>query len=129
MSREPRWLDKTFILQVHDRQLALHGGAGGLRDEGLLDSALARALNAYGYGETDLCSLGALYGAGIIQNHPFVDGNKRTGYVACLTFMRANGLKLTAPMADRLAWTLMLAAGEIEADAYASWLRENTEPA
>ncbi|MEQ8558929.1 MAG: type II toxin-antitoxin system death-on-curing family toxin [Henriciella sp.] len=128
MSREPRWLDKTFILQVHDRQLALHGGAGKLRDEGLLDSALARALNAYGYGETDLCSLGALYAAGIIQNHPFVDGNKRTGYVACLTFLRANGLKLVAPMADRLAWTLMLAAGEIDHGPYAGWLRENTEP-
>lgn len=125
---EPRWLDKSFILQVHDRQLQLHGGATGLRDEGLLDSALARALNAHGYGETDLCSLGALYAAGIIQNHPFVDGNKRTGYVACLTFLRANGLKLVAPMADRLAWTLMLAAGEIDHEPYAGWLRENTEP-
>jgi death on curing protein len=127
--KEPRWLDKSFILQVHDRQLDLHGGASGLRDEGLLDSALARALNAFGYGEEDLCMLGALYGAGIIQNHPFVDGNKRTGYVACLTFLRANGLKLTAPMADRLAWTLMLAAGEIGPEAYAGWLRENTGPA
>ncbi len=126
---EPRWLDKSFILQVHDRQLELHGGATGLRDEGLLDSAMARALNAFGYGESDLCALGALYGAGIIQNHPFVDGNKRTGYVACLTFLRANGLKLTAPMADRLAWTIMLASGEIGPDAYAGWLRGNTEPA
>ena len=126
---EPRWLDKAFILQVHDRQLALHGGAGGTRDEGLLDSALARPLNAFGYGEHDLCTLGALYAGGIIQNHPFIDGNKRTGYVACLTFLRANGLKLVAPMADRLAWTLMLAAGEIDYQPYANWLRENTEPA
>ena len=125
---EPRWLDKPFILQVHDRQLELHGGAGGLRDEGLLDSALARPLNAFGYGESDTCSLGALYGAGIIQNHPFIDGNKRTGYVACLTFLRANGLTLTAPMADRLAWTLMLAAGEIDHESYAGWLRETTAP-
>lgn len=125
---EPRWLNKSFILQVHDRQLQLHGGAAGLRDEGLLDSALSRAINAYGYGETGLCQLGALYGAGIIQNHPFIDGNKRTGYVACLTFLRANGLQLTAPMADRLAWTLMLAAGEIGPEAYADWLWENARP-
>ncbi|MAN73230.1 MAG: type II toxin-antitoxin system death-on-curing family toxin [Henriciella sp.] len=125
---EPRWLDKSFILRVHDRQLELHGGARGLRDEGLLDSALARALNAYGYGESDTCMLGALYGAGIIQNHPFVDGNKRTGYVACLTFLRANGFSLTAPMAERLAWTLMLAAGEIGHAEYADWLRANALP-
>lgn len=125
---EPRWLDKSFILQVHDRQLELHGGASGIRDEGLLDSALARALNAFGYGENDLCMLGALYGAGIIQNHPFIDGNKRTGYVACLTFLRANGLKLVAPMAERLAWTVMLAASEIGPEEYADWLRASTEP-
>ena len=124
---EPRWLDKSFILQVHDRQLELHGGAGGLRDDGLLDSALSRPLNAFGYGESDLCALGALYAAGIIQNHPFIDGNKRTGYVACLTFLRANGLKLVAPMADRLAWTLMLAAGEIDHEPYVDWLRDQTE--
>jgi death-on-curing protein len=127
--REPRWLDKSFILRVHDRQLELHGGAAGLRDEGLLDSALSRPLNAFGYGEGELCTLGALYAGGIIKNRPFVDGNKRTGYVACLTFLRANGLKLMAPMADRLAWTLMLAAGEIDHQPYANWLRENTEPA
>ena len=127
--KEPRWLDKSFIMKVHDRQLELHGGATGLRDEGLLDSALSRAINAYGYGEQDICTLGALYGAGIIQNHPFIDGNKRTGYVACLTFLRANGRALTAPMADRLAWTLMLAAGEIGPDAYADWLRDNARPA
>jgi death on curing protein len=124
---EPRWLDKSFILNVHDRQLELHGGARGLRDEGLLDSALARALNAYAYAERDICTLGALYGAGVLQNHPFVDGNKRTGYVACLTFLRANGFILTAPMADRLAWTLMLAAGEIGPEQYGGWLRENVE--
>ena len=103
---EPRWLDKSFILNVHNRQLELHGGAKGLRDDGLLDSALARALNAYAYAERDICTLGALYGVGIIQNHPFVDGNKRTGYVACLTFLRANGLKLTAPMPDVSCLTL-----------------------
>lgn len=127
--REPRWLDKAFILQVHDRQLALHGGAGGTRDDGLLDSALSRPLNAFGYGEEDLCALAALYAAGIIKNHPFIDGNKRTGYVACLTFLRANRLKLVAPMAGRLAWTLMLAAGEIGHEPYAEWLRANVRNA
>ena len=126
--KEPRWLDRAFMVRVHNRQLQLHGGPAGIRDEGLLDSALARPLNAFGHGEGSLPMLGALYAAGIIQNHPFIDGNKRTGYVACLTFLRANGLKLVAPMADRLAQTVMLAAGEIDAEAYGAWLRETTEP-
>ena len=123
---EPVWLPKPFILKVHDRQLQLHGGASGLRDEGLLDSALARALNAFGYGETDLHSLAALYAAGIIQNHPFIDGNKRTGFVAGLTFLQANGFALTASMAERLAFTVMLAAGEFDNEGYADWLRKNS---
>lgn len=124
---EPVWLPKSFILRVHDRQLQLHGGAMGVRDEGLLESALARPENAFSYGETELMTLSSLYAEGIIKNHPFIDGNKRTGFVACLTFLRANGLALTAPMPDRLAFTLMLAAGDIDAEAYAAWLRDNTE--
>lgn len=123
---EPLWLPTRFILKVHERQLQLHGGAGGLRDAGLLDSALARPLNAFSYGEQDTHSLAALYAAGIIQNHPFIDGNKRTGFVAGLTFLRASGFALAAPLADRLAFTLMLAAGEIDVDSYANWLRDNS---
>ncbi len=125
--REPVWLPKSFILRVHDRQLQLHGGASGLRDEGLLESALARPLNTFGYGEANLHVLAALYVAGIIQNHPFIDGNKRTGFVAGLTFLRANGFALTASLAERLAFTVMLAAGEIGVEAYGDWLRDKSQ--
>ncbi|MEM7766830.1 MAG: type II toxin-antitoxin system death-on-curing family toxin [Pseudomonadota bacterium] len=123
---EPVWLPKAFFLRVHDQQIAQHGGLPGLRDEGLLESAILRPCNAFSYGETDTCTLAAMYAGGIIQNHPFLDGNKRTGFVAYLTFLKANGLELTAPMADRLAQTLMLAASEIDEAAYADWLKRST---
>jgi len=125
---EPKWLPKTLILRAHDRQIDIHGGLRGLRDEGLLDSALMRPVNAFAYENADLHTVAALYAAGIIQNHPFLDGNKRTGFVACLTFLLANGQKLTASMEDRLAATLLLAGGEMTADQFADWLREFTEP-
>lgn len=119
----PLWLPKIFILRVHDRQIELFGGLPGIRDEGLLESALARPVNAFNYGEHDPFSLAGLYAAGIIKNHPFLDGNKRTGYVAALTFLRALAWRLTAPDEDRIAKTLLLAAGDIDARAYADWLR------
>ena len=125
---EPVWLPKPFFLRVHERQIALHGGLAGLRDDGLLESAIARPVSAYGYGQDDLFELAALYAAGIIRNHPFLDGNKRTGYVAGLTFLRANGYQLAAPMEERLAKTLLLAASDIDEAAYAAWLREACEP-
>ena len=125
---EPLWLPKPFFLRVHERQIALHGGLAGLRDEGLLESAVARPVTAFGYGQEDLFELAALYAAGIIRNHPFVDGNKRTGYVSCLTFLRANGHQIVAPIEERLAKTLLLAASEIDEAAYAAWLRESSEP-
>ena len=86
-------------------------------------------MNAWTYGIEDIHELAGLLADGLMQNHPFVDGNKRTGFVACLTFLRANGWMLNAPMSERFAYTLMLAAGEIEADAYAAWLRDKTEAA
>lgn len=125
---EPVWLPKTFILRIHDEQLRRHGGSAGIRDEGLLDSALARPLNAFSYGVSDTCELGALYAAGIIKNHPFVDGNKRTGYIAARVFIETGGLRLVAPQEERLAYTLMLAAGEIDENAFGDWLKANTEP-
>lgn len=126
--REPRWLSHRLILTVHDLQLTRHGGAGGLRDEGLLDSALARPANLYGYGEPDLYALAAAYAAGIIRNHPFVDGNKRTGFVAAALFLDRNGVRLVAPEAEAVVMTLGLAAGEIEEVGYAAWLRDNSRP-
>ena len=120
---DPVWLPKTFILRVHVRQIELFGGLPGMRDEGLLESALSRPVNAFHYGQEDVFELAGLYAAGIIQNHPFLDGNKRTGYVAALTFLRALGWQLTAPDEERIAKTLLLAAGGIDEVAYAVWLR------
>lgn len=124
---EPRWLPKALILRAHDQQIDEHGGLRGLRDEGLLDSALLRPVNAFAYENADLHMMAALYAAGVIKNHPFLDGNKRTGFIAALTFLLANGYRATAPMEERLAKTLLLAAGELSEDQFADWLREMTE--
>lgn len=121
------WLPKPLVLRIHDRQIELFGGLSGIRDEGLLESALTRPLNAHAYGEENVFMLAALYAAGIIRNHPFADGNKRTGYVAALTFLRVLGWCLTVPDEDRIAQTLLLAAGDIDADAYAAWLKGASE--
>lgn len=122
---EPRWLPKDLILAIHDRQLAEHGGARGVRDEGLLESALARPLNLFAYGESDAAALAAAYAFGIARNHPFVDGNKRTSFVACELFLAANGFALAASDEECLASMLSLASGEVEEGAFAAWLREN----
>lgn len=124
----PRWLPKDLILAVHNRQLAEHGGAAGVRDEGLLESALARLQNLYAYGEEDAAALAAAYAFGIVRNHPFVDGNKRTAFVACELFLAANGYDLSAPDEECLAAMLALAAGEMDEAEFAAWLRENVEP-
>lgn len=108
---EPRWLTRQAVEIIHDEQLAEHGGAGGLRDAGLLDSALARPRNLDAYGEAGLCVLAAAYAAGIVRNHPFVDGNKRAGFLAAYTFLAVNGLDLDAPEAEAVVMTRDLAAG------------------
>ena len=123
---EPRWLTEDLLLRVHDRQMADHGGQTGIRDMGLFQSALARPLNAWSYGETDLCILASLYGAGIIKNHPFLDGNKRTGLVAAELFLTINGVKLIAPDAEILAVILALAGVDIDDKIFAEWPREFT---
>ena len=125
---EPLWLSRQAIEIIHDEQLAEHGGAGGLRDSGLLESALARPQNLFAYGEGDLCALAAAYAAGIVRNHPFVDGNKRTGFLAAYAFLDVNGLELTAPDAEAVVMTLDLASGEIPEEGYAAWLRDRTAP-
>lgn len=125
----PRWLPKDLILAVHDRQLEEHGGARGVRDEGLLESALARPMNLFAYGEGDMAALAGAYAFGIARNHPFVDGNKRTAFVACELFLAANGYKLDATDEECLAMMLSLAAGEIDEAEFAAWLRESVEAA
>ncbi|MHA1527573.1 MAG: type II toxin-antitoxin system death-on-curing family toxin [Alphaproteobacteria bacterium] len=125
---EPLWLSRHAIEIIHDEQLAEHGGAGGIRDAGLLDSALARPRNLFAYGEADICVLAAAYAAGIVRNHPFVDGNKRTGLLAAYAFLDVNGLELDAPEAEAVVMTLGLASGEMPEAGFAAWLRDNTTP-
>lgn len=124
---EPIWLPLDLLIRLHDRQIELHGGLPGTRDSGLLESAVARPLNAWSYRETDLFTLASLYAGGLIKNHPFLDGNKRIGFLSALLFLEANGWKMVAPMAERLAYTLQLAASEISEEAYADWLRRSCE--
>ena len=125
--REPVWINKAVILAVHDEQLAEHGGGTGLRDEGLLDSALARPQNRHGYDRnTDACTLAAAYAFGIARNHPFVDGNKRTAFVAAELFLELNGVTLEAGDGDCVIIMLRLAAGEIDEGEFAAWLRAHS---
>ena len=119
------WLSRELVLAVHDEQLSEHGGATGIRDEGLLESALARPLNRAGYGDPDIAELGAVYALGIIKNHPFVDGNKRTAYVVLELFLRLNGLRFLVSDADAVIMTLRLAAGDIPEDEFIAWVRSN----
>jgi death-on-curing protein len=125
--KAPVWLPKDFILAVHERQLAEHGGAHGVRDEGLLESALARPQNQFAYGETDAAALAGAYAFGLARNHPFVDGNKRTAFVACELFLVANGYDLAASDEECLAMMLSLAASEIDEAQFTAWLRENVQ--
>lgn len=126
---EPVWLERDAVLIFHEDALRDHGGASGVRDVGLLDSGLARARNAFAYGEQDLCALAALYASGVVKNHPFVDGNKRTGFLCAAVFLELNGLRFIAPEGEVVAMTLALAASEADADAYAAWLRDNVQTA
>jgi death-on-curing protein len=124
---DPVWLNPRVVEAIHDRQLAEHGGSPGLRDANLLESALARPANAAAYGDPDLPQPAALYAAGIIQSHPFLDGNKRTGFLLAYTFLALNGLQLIANQQDVISKTLDLAAGVIDVDGYAAWLRAVVE--
>jgi death-on-curing protein len=125
---EPRWLELGIVLDFHAEQLALFGGADGMRDLGLLESALARPQNKYSYGEADLAVLAAAYGFGIARNHPFVDGNKRTALVSMIVFLNLNKLDLDAPQEAATAIVLALAAGEIGEDVLARWIGDNIRP-
>lgn len=125
-SREPTWLEQAAIIALHDRSLALHGGPSGIRDIGLLESALQRPLNRFQYErETDLAVLAATYAVGIASNHPFIDGNKRAAYQALILFLALNGSPLVADKVEAIETMLRVAAGEIDIDALADWVRAN----
>lgn len=123
-----RWLDKRLLLILHDESLAEHGGVSGLRDEGLLDSALARPLNLLAYGNPDAADLAAAYGLGLAKNHAFVDGNKRAAFLAVGLFLALNGHRLNASQADATLTVMSLAAGEIDETEFARWIRANSAP-
>ena len=122
---EPEGLDTDIVLDVHAEQLAIFGGGDGMRDLGLLESALARPLNKFAYGETDLAALAAAYAFGIARNHPFVDGNKRAAFGSLIVFLGLNGIDLDVPPEAATAIILEVAAGAIDEDGLTRWLRDN----
>lgn len=124
--KEPVWVLRSVIDAMHDAQLVEHGGAPGIRDVGLLESALARPRNLYAYGETDPITLAAAYAFGISRNHPFVDGNKRTAFLAAYVFLRINGFRLMADEISATAFAMAIASGDATEDQFADWLRANT---
>jgi len=122
------WLQPAVLRAVHDEQLAEHGGAAGTRDEGLFESALARPRHVAAYGTPDAAALAAAYGYGIARNHPFIDGNKRTAFVAVELFLELNGYCLTATDADCVLTMLKVAAGETTEEDFAAWVRVHAAP-
>jgi death on curing protein len=124
--REPRWISREAVLAIHEQSLALYGGSAGIRDEGLLDSALGRPQNLFAYEQASIFVMAAAYASGIIRNHPFIDGNKRTGFVVCAVFLERNGYELIASEEDATLKTLALAASEMKEAEYASWLERNS---
>lgn len=122
--RKPEWLGSGLLYAVHDRQLAEHGGAAGLRDSGALESALARPVNRWSYGEDDVCALAAAYAFGIARNHPFADGNKRSAWVAARLFLQLNGRNLLFGRQEVIEIVLQLAAGNLSEEELADWFRQ-----
>jgi death-on-curing protein len=122
---EPIWLSADLVLAIHDEQLRAFGGPPGLRDRGLLESALGRPLNKYGYGTNDLAALAAAYGFGLARNHAFVDGNKRIAFLAMVTFLGLNEVEFVVPEAEAVVIMLGVAAGEVDEDGLARWIGDN----
>ena len=125
--KEPLWLSKALILAVHDRLLADYGGSPGARDEGLLESGLSKPQNLFAYGQPSIFQLAASSAFGIVKNRPFIDGNKRTSFVAAGAFLDSNGFELTASEVDATLKTFGLAAGEVSESEYATWLEASCE--
>lgn len=123
-----KWINRQVLLLLHDESLAEHGGGSGLRNEGLLDSALARPLNLALYEHPHLASLTASYGVGLAKNHAFVDGNKRVAFLAVGLFLEINGYRLVATQAEATLTTIDVAAGVIDEAAFASWIHSHMQP-
>lgn len=119
------WVPKRSVFGIHAKSLAAYGGAEGLRDDGLLESALGRPENLAAYGDPDVFDLAAAYAFGIVRNHPFVDGNKRTAFLTAILFLDLNGQSLAAPEPEATAIMLAFAGGEVDDAQFAAWLREN----
>ena len=126
--KEPVWISVKVIHAMHEELLSRFGGLSGIRDEGLLDSALGRPQNLFAYGNPSLYELAAEYAVGIVKSHPFLDGNKRTGFMAAYVFLLANGMNFTASEEMVVAQTRALAAGEIDGAEYAAWLEASCSP-
>jgi death-on-curing protein len=126
--KEPIWLNREDCLAIHEMMLAQHGGLAELRDQGLLDSALSKPRHLFAYQSPTLAEMAASYAAGIILNHPFLDGNKRTGFMLAATFLELNGMEFTATEESVIELTLALASGKLKQAAYAEWLSKNSKP-
>lgn len=122
---EPIWLSVDLVLAIHDEQLREFGGPSGLRDRGLLESALARPLNKYAYGNDDLAALAAAYGFGLARNHAFVDGNKRIAFLSIVTFLGLNEIEFVVPEAEAVVVMLEVASGDIDEENLTRWIRDN----
>lgn len=123
-----KWVNRQVLLLLHDESLAEHGGAPGVRDEGLLDSALARPLNLALYEQPDVADLAASYGVGLAKNHAFVDGNKRAAFLAVGMFLAVNGYRLRASQADATLTVIDVAAGVVDEATFAQWIRDHMQP-
>lgn len=121
-----KWIDKRLLMLLHDESLVMHGGATGVRDEALLDSALNRAPNLAHYSAPDYADLAAAYGFGLAKNHAFVDGNKRVAFLSVGLFLALNGYKLNATQVDATLTMLAVAGGELDEAAFAAWIRKST---
>jgi death on curing protein len=124
--KEPVWVLREVVLMLHEQSLAEFGGAAGVRDEGLLDSALGKPQNLFAYGKPTIFTLAGSYAFGLVKNHPFIDGNKRAGFLVAVLFLELNGYQFQATEVDAALRTLALAAGEMTEAAYAEWLKANS---
>jgi len=124
--KKPEWVPRETVLALQERLLAEFGGAAGIRDEGLLESALGRPLNRFAYERPTLFELAANYAFGLVRNHPFLDGNKRIGFVTAVLFLELNGYRFNASEVDATVQTLALAARKLGEDRYATWLKANS---
>lgn len=125
MIGEPNWIPEETLLAIHEALLEMFGGSAGIRDRGLLESAMSRPRQRFAYEKTDLITLAGALATGIVKNHPFIDGNKRTGFMAAYTFLEANGFSFQASEEEVVEHTLALAAGAIEEDEFTEWLRRS----